>query len=514
MSDISLLYDGYEIIQDTILADAYFESIAGGVAGQCRFRVKDAGNIDADFYGFETNRIPAGIAETPATFHTGLVIELRIDAQLVWSGVTTSVSREYFFDVDDTSDISTHQRFWLIEGMDWNVLFNKRVVWNVASPSEAIPSFTGAEVDGEVVRQIMADYMDLSGDGISDAGVQNVGVLSPYLEPFNIGNPGDRWAAVMNRITGANGTIYYIDPDKVLQYRDVEVVTAPYALSDQPAVDAAANAIGYRDMIFWLSADQMANDVLIWAAGKGSEEMVFSRTTDDETSDLFGVWQIGEVARDIWRQETADLRSSSYVYGSPTSRRGHREPLPTITVTVFQPGFRAGMVVDFVSHLFDEDTLDGITITDPPTPVPPNLANFAERIGHIESNNTYTRQNKSSGAMGCYQIMPGNWRVWACQFLGYPRSMGVSSKWTDPSTWFPPVTPENQDTVALTKFANLYDWLGDWRRVAAFWRAGGQCIRQPSEWDRGTIFYVNHACVPLGFPPVTTSTLLPPVGPP
>ena len=47
MSTVSLLYDGYEIIQDTIIEDANFESFADGRAGTCHFRVKDAGNIDA-----------------------------------------------------------------------------------------------------------------------------------------------------------------------------------------------------------------------------------------------------------------------------------------------------------------------------------------------------------------------------------------------------------------------------------------------------------------------------------
>jgi len=513
MSVISLLYDGYEIIQDTIIEGAYFESIAGGRGGQCRFSVKDSGNIDGDEYGFPSDRVPAGIAETaPAMFRTGREIELRVDDQLVWSGVTTAVSREFFFDVDNTSDISTHQRFWAIEGMDWNVLFAKRVVWNVASPTEPLPSFEGIEQDGDVVRQIMSEFMDLSGDDISDAGVQTVGLLSPFAEPFNVGNPGDQWGGIMNRITASNGAIYYIDPDKVLQYRDVEIATAPFTLSDKPSADV--NAVGYRDMMFWLSGDNLANDVLIWGAGKGSEEMVFARVTDDETQDLYGLWQYGEFASDIWKQETVDLRADSYVYGSPSSRRGHRDPLPTITVTVFQPGFRVGQVVNFITHVFDEDTLDGVVIVDPPGTVPPNLANFAARIGHIESNNTYDRQNKSSGAYGCYQIMPGNWRVWGPQFLGTDRSDAESSKWTDGSTWIPPTSEANQDTVAFAKFSNLYDWLGDWRRVAAFWRAGHECIRQPSEWSSGTIYYVNHACVPLGFPPVTTATVLPPVGPP
>lgn len=374
MSTISLLYDGYEIIQDTIIADAVFESQADGRAGTCSFRVKDAGNIDGDYYGFPSNRIP------PGTFKTGLVIELRIDDVLVWSGVTQNVTRAYAFEAENTlADPNAHQRYWLVEGVDWNILFNKRVVWNQAEPTVRVPAFTGAENDGDVVKLIMDSYMDLSGDGISQAGVTTVGPLSPYGEPFNAANVGDAWVSVMDRITASNGAIYYIDPDKVLQYRDAEIITAPFVLSDQPQVDD--NSIGYRDMAVSSSATEMANDALVWGVGGGSPSAVFARIEDATSIAEHGRLQWGDYRSDMWLTQSVERRAESYIYGSPTSRRGHKDDHDQIAVTIFEPTFRVGQVVDFRNNTFgyqDDVPIRQMRITFPT----PTDAMFELQLSH------------------------------------------------------------------------------------------------------------------------------------
>jgi cell wall-associated NlpC family hydrolase len=58
----------------------------------------------------------------------------------------------------------------------------------------------------------------------------------------------------------------------------------------------------------------------------------------------------------------------------------------------------------------------------------------------------------------------------------------------------------------------MYNNWGDPRRVAAAWRGGVSVGRsEPSEWTRGTLKYVNHATVPLGYPPTTAETVLDPI---
>lgn len=491
MSVISLTYNGVEIIDDVIIADAEFESQSNGAAGLCRFRIKDDGHAYERGY-----------------FKAGGVLNLRIDGELVWGGWVMSVGVAYAFPVDNTVDPEATPRFYVIEGADWNVLFTRRFIHGT-DPIADMATYPGDMQDGDVVRDIIANYTDLLSDGISLDGIRNVGPVSAFGgEEFRPGNQGDPLIKAMTLIVQSNGAIFYIDPNKVFQYRDVEIPTAVFALSDQPALDPPA--VGYREMRISFNAQQMANDALVWGAGMGSDEMVFARVTDIESTDLFGTFQWADIKSDVWQEPTVRAMAQSYIYGSATSTRGHRIPLPEVQCVIYQPGLYVGQVVDFISHIFDDDGLEGVVITDPVGTVPANLANFMARIRHIESNGNYSAQNRSSGAYGAYQIMPGNWAAWATEALGYPRSSGISGKAIDPSSWFPPPTQANQDAVATFRFTRAYTWLADWRRIAAMWRSGGSvAVRQPYEWSRGTILYVNHATVPLGYPAVTTTTILP-----
>jgi hypothetical protein len=490
VSVISLTYNGTEILQDVLISSASFESEANGIAGLCRFSVKDDGHTYA-----------------PGYFKAGGVLNLVIDGQLVWGGWVMSVGRQYPFDAMNTTDPTTTARYWDIQGADWNVLFTRRYTHS-SDPTTEFKTYTGGTPDGDVVRDILTNYTDLAGDGISFDGINNVGPVSPFqAEEFRPAqSQGEQVGTVLNRLIQNTGALYYIDPDRVFQYRDVEQPSAPFALSDQPGVDAGS--VGYRNMVIYEAGNELANDVMVWGAGLGTDQVVFARITDPDSVSMFGTFQYGELMTDAYLLGTVTGRAQSYVYGSPSSHRGHRETLPLVTLTMFTPGLRVGMVVDFASHVFDAH---GLAVIDNPPPVTADLANFMARIRHIESNDNYTDVNRSSYAYGAYQIMPGNWAGWACDALNIPRSQGVSARYIDPSSWYPLPTQANQDATAANKMGNLYHWLGDWRRVAAFWRAGSECTRQPSEWSRGTIFYVNHACIPLGFPETTASTLLPPL---
>ena len=490
---ISLTYDGDEIIQDVLLTGARFESQANGIAGTCSFSVKDADHV-----------------YVPGYFKTGGVLLLTIDGQRVWGGYAMSVTRQYAFPVDDTSIPSNVPRYWHVEGVDWNILLVRRFVFDQADPTKELTAYPGDTPDSEVVLDIAQNYVDLSGDGIDLSGVEHVGDVSAFGMDFKVGNPGQTWGSVMATIALNNGTVFYIDPEKVFHYHDGGIPTAPWIITDRPA--SVSGSMGCRELTIYSSATEMVNDALVWGAGLGLDQVVFSRTTADDWIANYGRLQAGEFRSDVWRQETVDEIAISIVYGSPTNHRGHVLPSDEVRLALYTPGLEAGMVAEVYSAVFDDDSLYQ-TVTDPSGTVSATLDNFMARIRKIESNDNYTAQNRSSYAYGAYQIMPGNWAPWACTALSLPLSSGVSSRWIDPLSWYPVPTQANQDAVATYKMSHLYNWLGDWRRVAACWRAGGSvAIRQPAEWSTGTLLYVNHACVPLGFPATTTATVLPPVG--
>jgi hypothetical protein len=88
---------------------------------------------------------------------------------------------------------------------------------------------------------------------------------------------------------------------------------------------------------------------------------------------------------------------------------------------------------------------------------PPRMAEFLWGLAGQESGWDYTVRNSASGAYGKYQIMPSNWPSWSDHYLG--------DGWADQS-------PRNQELVVRGKIADLFRWLGSWRRVAYWWLTG------------------------------------------
>ena len=103
------------------------------------------------------------------------------------------------------------------------------------------------------------------------------------------------------------------------------------------------------------------------------------------------------------------------------------------------------------------------------------IEEFMTGLACIESSGRYSAVNAESGAIGKYQIMPRNWRVWAGRFLG--------DSGAEPS-------PDNQELVARTRIERLRARLGDWRRVAYWWLTG-RTIRDEARWTDKALGYVD-----------------------
>jgi hypothetical protein len=117
------------------------------------------------------------------------------------------------------------------------------------------------------------------------------------------------------------------------------------------------------------------------------------------------------------------------------------------------------------------------TTADRPSNI--SVSHFMTGLACIESSGRYTAVNKTSGAIGKYQIMPRNWRTWAGRVLGDQAAKP---------------TPENQETVAHWRIQRLYDNRGTWRRVAYWWLTG-RSINNESQWTRKARLYVDRVMV-------------------
>lgn len=339
MSTIVIECDGVDITDDVIISDARFESHANAEPAQGNFRVLDWRN---------------NLSYNPRTlFVSGKEVTIDVDGTRVWGGWITSVQYAYGFDVVDTTDPEDVERFFVVNVTDYNVLFSRRFLFDKDHPTRELKTFPVGTHDDDMIAYMVANYLDLTGDGIdTSTHVHHVGTPNQYQE-FRLAAISDNWGQAMTRIAQQPGAVFYINPDKKLVYRDDETETASHGLSDRPDT----GQIGYREMEILSSATDMANDVMFWGAGLGSSKMVFKRYKDQDSIDRHGRLQYGVLAGDVWKQDTIDLMATSYVDGSPQHLRGHKDDHVFVRATVFEPVFRVGQVVAFEcqSHGFSDN---------------------------------------------------------------------------------------------------------------------------------------------------------------
>lgn len=205
-----LLYDGTDIIDDVILSTARFTSQVNSIGGPCILRVKDNDRTRA--------------------FTTGKSLELIIDGRAMWTGYATKVLRVYPFEA-----FSPPAREIEIEGIDINYLFEKRVVYKKSSPAVLLgPIYPANTDDTTAIAELVANWLDLSGDGLDTSTlVNNVGTINE-TEKANPWSASWKWGQAMQSIARLPAAIYYINPDRQLVYCDVDTPTVTIALSDQP----------------------------------------------------------------------------------------------------------------------------------------------------------------------------------------------------------------------------------------------------------------------------------------
>ena len=361
MATIVITIGGTDVTDLISFRDATFTSLADGRPGQCRLRIKD----------------PALVPNLSPTFpDIGDEIICTINGTRAWGGWVMSRNYEYAFPVEDTvNDYRSKTRWVSIVGSDWNLLFSRRYVFDEANPTTEIPEYAANTQDNTVIADIVANYLDLSGTGVDAAsGVTNVGSPGQY-EQFRIAAIGDSWGSVMSRICLNLGSIFYIDPDKVLRYVDDETATAPAGLSDKPGV----GQIGYRLMTIEQSAEVLCNDMFVRGTGVGSPEMAVARVQDSASISRHGRFQYAELHSDMYKQETVNKRANTYISGSPQNKRGHKNPIDRVRCTIVnEHGFRVGQVVEFESqvHGWDDNIpIRELTFTFPtPTDVVYELA--------------------------------------------------------------------------------------------------------------------------------------------
>lgn len=349
---VTIRYDGIDITSCVIFADANFKSQANGAVGTCVFRVKDAAHS--------------------FSFVTGRSLELEIEGSREWGGFVSQVRYGFFF-VGSEQDPTETARYFEISGVDYNVLFQKRVIYDKAVPTNTMLTAFPPDTDDDVVlKHYVANHMDLAGDGLSSSGIEHVG--SPSLDDIISGSAGWTWGDLNRYVRFNTGALDYIDPDRVIIHTDVDTPNVGFILADQIILlgDGSPDPgyVQYREVMIDHDGGGLRNEAFAWGLGQGSALAVFSHLTDSTSIADHGLWQVGRVLSQVWRQNTVDRIVDSLINGSPQSKRGGKDDQLAIECVVFRPGFRVGQKVEVVSAVWNVDQVLPIRTVEIDFPVP------------------------------------------------------------------------------------------------------------------------------------------------
>ena len=335
--DVVVRYDGIDITEHLIYRECEFISQTNGSVGTASVLLRDS--------------------EFTASFTTGRPLELYINGQLLWSGFVAKVGREYPFSYEDLqTNVQKLPRYIRLQASDINILFERRYTVNLATPTKVEgPTFTADNTpDVDAIRQLCDAWLDLSGDDIDTVSmVEHVGNIN-VDQPANPFQAGQTWKEAMYQIASLPAAVFYITPDRKLVYTDVDTVTNPMVLSDQPDNPALdGHGIGYRQAHWEALGERLCNDYLAW--GVAQQPIVFRRLESDASIATHGRWQDSVVNYSVYKQATINKIADRQINGSPGSRRGHKDDRNVFTCTTYTPGFSVAQKVRVISETYDYD---------------------------------------------------------------------------------------------------------------------------------------------------------------
>lgn len=237
--------------------------------------------------------------ERVLSFTTGSEIRLTVDTVVLAGGYITQVGMTSFAEAADTSDLAAYDlALWHLSGVDYNIIFDRRVYRNTSNYLRAIR--INETVDGAILREAIDSYTDM-GD-FSTSGIDNVATIPDvtYVR-LQQGWPVRKEFETLLPFAGA---VYYIAPDKTVVYKAYDNVEKRWGFSDAPNNDPITTSpaefqgstIGFRAVEAVEDATYMANDVLVWGGSEwaGSGGTVFHRSQAAGSISTHGRWQHAE----------------------------------------------------------------------------------------------------------------------------------------------------------------------------------------------------------------------------
>ena len=245
--------------------------------------------------------------QTLGPFVSGREVHLWIDDVQMFGGYVTQVSRKFAFPVDrtDSGAAAVKTRLWVLRGVDYNILFDKRVLRFNTSLTAAgflkqLPSFSGSRKDGDLIKnELCPKYLDLTGfDYTTD--VEDVSYVyvdeESKTKQLAWTQQGTTWRKQMEDFSQFSGAIWYIQPNKRLLWKALESMESRWGFSDVPnnrsivtgsSSTFQGSTYGFREMEATEDGSFIVNDALVWGGGAfaGTGQTVFSRHENEVDGD-------------------------------------------------------------------------------------------------------------------------------------------------------------------------------------------------------------------------------------
>jgi len=368
-SSIVITLDGIDITDDVIYKETTFTSQANPMQGSFKVTVKD---IDHSF-------------DDPFTAMAGKKLACVIDGVPLFGGYVFNVGRGHFFPAQDSSTPSAVPRKWILTGPDFNVLFDKRVIYDPANPTVSPEVPSGKQTITKAFRYLVSNYIDYPSDLDMNTYVDTIVDENGDEEVYGSENKGSlyvgagkTWREQMDDFADHSGIIYYIDGGFALHLHAYESTLTPWIITDM----AIPGYVRFRSGEYDEDFVRVYTEALVWggSAIQGPEgpagDVVFKKYPTPPASGareqgaldrlaLYGRWQMGEEhagQMNYLTQESVNKRAKVIINGPtgvpPTNgiEGGFSRPLQRFTCTWFAhdvPGqnhIRPGHMQDIILY--------------------------------------------------------------------------------------------------------------------------------------------------------------------
>lgn len=264
-SEISIKVDGVDVTDKVLFNDTYFNAQANPIQGNFRVVVKD---VDRSF-----------------SVTGGETITCHIDGVPMFGGWVMKIGLSPFFPVTDTSTLAkvmATPRKWSLQGPDFNFLWDKRVLRDIANFDQALEVPQGKRTIRKAFIHLMNNYIDVP-DGLNI--YQHVDDVTTQYGDDTYGGlyvgQGKYLREQMDDFAAQSGAVYYIDADFKVHLHEYETEQVSWSFTDYPGV--APNMVGFREGEYGQDFQRMVTEALVWGGSS------LTRAGQDPATDTEGI---------------------------------------------------------------------------------------------------------------------------------------------------------------------------------------------------------------------------------